>query len=745
VLLVVGDGLEVMDTLYPFFRLGEACRVVAAGPQRRRYHLVIHELGDGWDITQERAGYHLEAEVASNKVRSEDYAALVLPGGPRHRPNHETDDPGEDARAGSGARPPTGHGCARAAGPVFLPRKRPDPIAHGVCPAADGGPSVGLLVLVEQCGLARGDCTRIGGVEHRTKHLAWKLHEVKGSTTFAQTDLPTSCLAFAWRLAGPAKTVATNSFRDLTRFIRRESSRRSLRWEVPAGHWLVGLFSVPPGGICDKGEGPEVEQGDYCVPDGIWTGRTIGRPVISCEAFAHLHLKMGVMRRPHGEWESNAAAMRSAATYLFGQGVNRIQIHSFSYSPPGLPLPGWRLCAEIHLNRNLPWWWPFIRPLDPWVARLQWLLQAGRPIADALVYPVKSNPDDGPFRAMRDRQPVSAAKAVDAANEHTLPGGGTLSPTHSSQTSTMKTTRRRFLRLVTGTLAAPTLIAVAPRSKRLPIAFSTLGCPRWDWPTILRRASEWGYAAIELRGIQGEMDLTRRAEFSATQSGTTLRELDAAGLRLAGLGSSARLHDADAATRAAQLDEGRRFIDLAHRLKAPYVRVFGDKVVAGQPKQATIERVISGLRELGQHAKGSRVTVLLESHGDFCDSPTLLEVLKGADLRTVGLLWDTHHTFVAGKESPGHTLEAMGRYVRHVHLKDSRPEGNGVRYVLTGSGTVPLRGIVRLLVQRKYRGYFSFEWEKGWHPALEEPEIAFPQFAEAIRGYLAEAGFKDAS
>ena len=81
VLLVIGDGAEVMDTLYPFFRLGETCRVVVAGPQRRQYHLVIHELGDGWDITQERAGYHLEAEAAFKEVRSEDYAALVLPGG----------------------------------------------------------------------------------------------------------------------------------------------------------------------------------------------------------------------------------------------------------------------------------------------------------------------------------------------------------------------------------------------------------------------------------------------------------------------------------------------------------------------------------------------------------------------------------------------------------------------------------------------------------------------------------------
>lgn len=81
VLLVVGDGAEVMDTLYFFFRLGESYRVVVAAPQRRRYHLVIHELAEGWDITQERAGYHLESDATFQEVKCEEYVALVLPGG----------------------------------------------------------------------------------------------------------------------------------------------------------------------------------------------------------------------------------------------------------------------------------------------------------------------------------------------------------------------------------------------------------------------------------------------------------------------------------------------------------------------------------------------------------------------------------------------------------------------------------------------------------------------------------------
>lgn len=291
-------------------------------------------------------------------------------------------------------------------------------------------------------------------------------------------------------------------------------------------------------------------------------------------------------------------------------------------------------------------------------------------------------------------------------------------------------------------IAVPTLVRAANRIARMPIAFSTLGCPRWGWRTILDRAAEWGYAAVELRGIQGELDLTQRPEFIGTQLGTSLKEVEAAGLRISDLGSSAKLHLVDPAARAKQLDEGRRFIDLAHRMGVPYVRVFGDQIVADQPKQASVERVIAGLRELGAHAKGSGVAVILESHGDFCDSPTLLRIMEGAAMPTVGLLWDTHHTVVAGKEAPADTFRHLRRYVRHTHLKDSIPEGKDVRYVLTGSGTVPLREIVRTLVTHQYTGYFCLEWEKLWHPEIEDPEVAFPQYASTMGRWLREAGLK---
>src|SRR2546427_9075843 len=43
------------------------------------------------------------------------------------------------------------------------------------------------------------------------------------------------------------------------------------------------------------------------------------------------------------------------------------------------------------------------------------------------------------------------------------------------------------------------------------------------------------------------------------------------------------------------------------------------------------------------------------------------------------------------------------------------------RSVLTGTGEVPVRRQIEALVKIGYRGFYSFEWEKRWHPDIAEP------------------------
>src|SRR4051794_19274076 len=121
-------------------------------------------------------------------------------------------------------------------------------------------------------------------------------------------------------------------------------------------------------------------------------------------------------------------------------------------------------------------------------------------------------------------------------------------------------TRRDVLKLATSVAAGASLASAKPG--QLPIAVSTLGCPKWDWDTIVKNTSKWGFAALELRGIQDQMDLPKCAEFSGTRLQGTLRDLDAAGLVISDLGASAQMHEPDPAKRAKHMNEARRFITL---------------------------------------------------------------------------------------------------------------------------------------------------------------------------------------
>jgi sugar phosphate isomerase/epimerase len=309
--------------------------------------------------------------------------------------------------------------------------------------------------------------------------------------------------------------------------------------------------------------------------------------------------------------------------------------------------------------------------------------------------------------------------------------------------------RRQMLRLLgTGAalqLAAPTLspLLFAKNSEsRIPIAFSTLGCPAWEWKKILDFAREHGFSAIELRGLQGNMDLPSNPLFAPDRVAQTKAEISAAKLRIACVSSSANLYFEDPAKREKDLSDARRFIDLASTLGAPYVRVFGGKAQDDKnpaPDEQTKARVAAGLRELGKYSGPRSVTVIIESHDHFTASATLKDVLKAADSEHVGLLWDAHHTFATSNEDPESTVKELGQWIRHTHLKDSTGSGEDRHYVLTGRGNVPVQRQIKALQGIGYKGYYCFEWEKVWHPDLLDPEIAIADYARVVGQCLGDA------
>ncbi|NBV48950.1 MAG: peptidase [Verrucomicrobia bacterium] len=82
VLVVIGDATELLDTMYPVYRLQEAgFQPVFATPEKRVYQTVLHEVKPGWTITKEWEGYTINSDIAFKDIKPEEYVGIFFSGG----------------------------------------------------------------------------------------------------------------------------------------------------------------------------------------------------------------------------------------------------------------------------------------------------------------------------------------------------------------------------------------------------------------------------------------------------------------------------------------------------------------------------------------------------------------------------------------------------------------------------------------------------------------------------------------
>ncbi len=294
--------------------------------------------------------------------------------------------------------------------------------------------------------------------------------------------------------------------------------------------------------------------------------------------------------------------------------------------------------------------------------------------------------------------------------------------------------RRKFLKATTLLMAAPFAPKFFDVKKNKPLlSFSTLGCPDWNFKKITDFAVDHHYKGLEMRGLLREMDLTKCPEFNSPQNiSATLALMKEKNLAFVDLGSSCSLHIADPVKRKKNLDEAKRFIDLAQKINCPHVRVFPNNLPKDQDRNKTMELITQGLLELGDYAKGGKVSVLMETHGDLVWSNDLKKIMETAFNEHTGLVWDVTNMWSITKEPPVEVYQKLKKYIRHTHIKDLKMIDGKEHYVLLGQGEVPIFTAVDALRKGGYKGYYSFEWEKLWHPEIAEPEIAIAQYSKVM-------------
>ena len=268
-------------------------------------------------------------------------------------------------------------------------------------------------------------------------------------------------------------------------------------------------------------------------------------------------------------------------------------------------------------------------------------------------------------------------------------------------------------------------------------SFSTLACPDWSMPQIIQLAANAGYDGIELRFVEGEDSLWKLAAFCGTRMAETKRALTDYGLAIACVDTSCRFHSPQSVEREAAIHEAERMSDMAAELGAPGIRVFGDTIQPGADRDSTRKWIAESMRNLADRTAPKGVQVWLETHGDFVAAGETAAILRECSSPAIGVVWDPVNSLVTTGEPLADGAALLRSAIRHIHVKDFRRCPDGVQYVLTGQGAFPWHDLSAVLKQLRYKGFVSFEWEKQWHPELEDAGIAVPHFAKQFaRAYV---------
>jgi fatty-acyl-CoA synthase len=264
------------------------------------------------------------------------------------------------------------------------------------------------------------------------------------------------------------------------------------------------------------------------------------------------------------------------------------------------------------------------------------------------------------------------------------------------------------------------------------IAFSTLGCPDFDWTDIYSMAKDLGFGGIEIRGLGNEIFAVKAQPFTESQLPQTIKKLSELRLEIPCLSSGCCLKFAGQAEQNYQ--EIMQYITLAVKLGTPYIRILADQ--KPQPDGEVDDAVVlAALRRLAPVAEEKHVTLLVETNGVYSDTNRLRELLDHVASDAVAALWDTHHPYRFAGETPGRTVQNLGAYIKYIHIKDSVIDNGALVYRMIGEGDLPIDDIMFALRSINYDGYVSLEWVKRWASDLSDAGIVFPHFANYMSRY----------
>lgn len=252
-----------------------------------------------------------------------------------------------------------------------------------------------------------------------------------------------------------------------------------------------------------------------------------------------------------------------------------------------------------------------------------------------------------------------------------------------------------------------------------------------DRETAFRSIAQLGFAGVEIIAHgpcwhADTLDLQCEREASLKQ----LKELN---LEVVAISPHTEYLVFDAEKRRQMVEHTMSMTDLALLYGTKLVRIFaGGNVPEQRTREECIEAVIKGLKPCVDYAEHKGAVLAVESHGQFgTDLDALVTIINEINSPSLGITLDTSNFAVNGVD-PMVAIDALGKYIYHTHLKDSKlVPGTYGKGTAVGEGDLDFKAILGKLKNIGYSGAYCLEYEGS-----EAPDIGLQKGIMHLEGIL---------
>jgi sugar phosphate isomerase/epimerase len=223
----------------------------------------------------------------------------------------------------------------------------------------------------------------------------------------------------------------------------------------------------------------------------------------------------------------------------------------------------------------------------------------------------------------------------------------------------------------------------------------------WDLDTLIKQLEAARFEGVELRtqhkhGVEPSIGAAERDRVK--------NRFHNSKVRLVSFGSTCEFHSPDEQVRRNNVEETKRWIDLAHDTGAWGVKVRPNGLPKDVPHQTTIARIGECLRECGEYGAGRGVEIWMEVHGaQTQDPPVSAAIMKAAKHDNVGVCWNSNPTDVVnGSVKP--SFDLLRPWIKSVHINE------------LANDKYPWRELFQLLRRSRYERYTLCEAAESKEP-----------------------------